>query len=234
MRSLPARRASHAMLRRAQIARRRGLQHFAEIHDVRAVLRRRVDELVADLHLQSADVVLQHERHEPRVMVHADALTSVARFVRARVLRGIANDLQMWIAARQHARVEVLERLAEPERERAQHATPTPSIARIQSSTAARIAGKRAGHWFGPRSRSHGGSAGGRRLRGSSTPRSSCSRQSRAPLRELAAEHGVAAKMRRARDRERTPFRLREREELARGAHDRGVELRPARRDRDK
>ena len=67
-------RALHAMLRRAQVAARRGLQHLAEIHDVRARLRRRVDELAVELDLQAADVVLQHERHEARVVVHADAL----------------------------------------------------------------------------------------------------------------------------------------------------------------
>jgi hypothetical protein len=46
-------------------------------------------------------------------------------------------------------------------------------------------------------------------------------------LRALAAEHRVAARVRRVGDRERALFGFRQREELARDGHDRGVE--PAR-----
>ena len=93
------------------------MQHLAEIHDVGAGLRRRLDEPAVERDLQAADVVLQHERDEARVVVHADAL---ARVGVARLGR-VADDLQMRIAARQHEAVEVVERLAQAERERSQH-----------------------------------------------------------------------------------------------------------------
>jgi len=67
-------------------------------------------------------------------------------------------------------------------------------------------------------------------------PRDSCGRllgphvELLAPIadafRALAAEHRVAAEVRRVGDRERAPLGLGQREELARDAHDGGIELR--------
>ena len=137
-----------------------------------------VDELAVELDLQSADVVLQHERHEPGVVVHADALARVG----VAWLRRVADDLQVRIAARQHDVVEVVQRLAESQRERAQDREPD-AVHRAHPREHRRL---HRGQPCRPLVRAAQAPprriAGASDVAGSSAPTSSCSRQSLTPF----------------------------------------------------
>eukprot|EP00962_Isochrysis_galbana_P051495 scaffold22920_cov101-Isochrysis_galbana.AAC.1 len=73
----------------------------------------------------------------------------------------------------------------------------SPAMRSTYPSTVGRSAGIAPGHWFGPRSRSYGGSARGG-AGGSSGASSTCSRRSAAPARAARKSRGRTAASRRA------------------------------------
>src|SRR5262245_21868703 len=134
--------------------------------------------------------------------MHADALIDL-RARPARALRRIANDLEVRVAARLHRGVEVLERLAEAECERAQHREAHP----IHRTHPLEYRRPHRGQTRGPLIRTAHAKprriAGGYRHRGLLHAEIELLAPIARALRDLVTEHRVAAKVRRARDRER-------------------------------
>jgi len=111
------------MRRRPQIPIGRRLQHLAKVHQIRALDARRIDHPVAKLHLQPANVVLQNERQQARVLMQTDALPRFIGLVDG--WRGrVANDLEMHVRVRHEAGVELIDRLSESDRERSKRGQP--------------------------------------------------------------------------------------------------------------